>query len=159
MRKLALAALFVAIYFAAPSNQANAFCEGQCPPPPPPKNTPQSAHGTSHGGWFVGCGMASAGALMLGTVAKAHDRNDRRQLTLNEAAWLTAVCPGFLPLALLVQATCPDNKGTHEIARLAFRFVRKHPSGNQSPFTDAYAEACSTGKLSRKTRAYLRSLI
>jgi hypothetical protein len=97
--------------------------------------------------------------LFVGSAVQANDRNDPRQLTINETAWHSAVCPLFLPLALLVQSTCPDNRATYQIARFAFRFLLKHPQSDQTPFTNAYAEACSTGRLSRATRAYLRSLI
>jgi hypothetical protein len=162
MRRLNLTIILAAVAFAVlPLSKSVAqICEECAPPPPPPHHSPSSTHSSNHvGPGIVACGIASAGSLIVGSVVQADDRNDPRQLTINEAAWHSAVCPLFLPLALLVQSTCPDNKATYQIARLAFRFLRKHPQGDQTPFTNAYAEACSTGGLSRATRAYLRSLI
>ena len=160
MPKLTLVTVFAAVAFAAlPLSGANAVFNEDGPPPPskPPHAT--NAHKSHVDPWVVGCVMASAGSLIAGTIVQANDSNDPRQLTINEAAWHSAVCPFFLPLALLVQSTCPDNKATHQVARLAFRFLRRHPGGNQSPFTNAYAEACQTGRLSHATRVHLRSLI
>lgn len=111
------------------------------------------------GPWAVGCGIASAGSLMIGTAIHAGDKNDPRQLTINEAGWHSAACPFLLPWALMTQATCPDNKATYQVARLAFRFLEKHPGGDQSPFTAAYGEACRDGKLTRKTIRTLNGLI
>ena len=111
------------------------------------------------GPWAVGCGIASAGSLMIGTAIHAGDKNDPRQLTINEAGWHSAACPFLLPWALIAQATCPDNKATDQVARLAFRFLEKHPGGDQSPFTAAYGEACRDGKLARKTIKTLNGLI
>lgn len=162
MRKSTLATIFAAVALAAlPLSKTLAGCEECIPPPPPPHHNPPNSPHSSHsaGPYIVGCTMASAGSLIAGTIVQANDRHDPRQLTINEAAWLAAVCPGFLPLALLVQSTCPDNRATYRVARLAFRFLRRHPQGDQSPFTNAYAEACATGRLSRATRVYLRSLI
>lgn len=96
---------------------------------------------------------------MIGTVIHASDKNDPRQLIINEAGWHSAVCPFLLPWALLTQVTCPDNKATYQVARLAFLFVRKHTAGDQSAFTNAYGEACRTGKLSRDTLNLLTKLI
>lgn len=130
-------------------------------PPPPPSRATRAARYKLIliGPWTVGCGMASAGSLIIGTIVQANDRNDPRQLTINEDAWHTAVCPLFLPLALLAQSACTDNKATDQVARLAFRFLQRHHRGNQSLFTNAYAEACCRGKLSRVTKAFLRFLI
>jgi hypothetical protein len=115
---------------------------------------------TSRAGvWAVGCGIASAGSLMIGTAIHAGDKKDPRQLTINEAGWHSAACPFLLPWALIVQATCPDNKATYHVARLAFRYVKKHGPGDQSAFTNAYGEACRTGKLTRETRRLLNRLI
>ena len=134
--------------------------EGGCPVPPKKSPPPTQHQSTDHtGAWAIGCGIASAGSLMIGTVIHAGDKNDPRQLTINEAGWHSAACPFLLPWALLVQATCPDNKATFEVARLAFRFLQKHKVGDQSPFTTAYGEACRTGTLSHETRTLLNSLI
>lgn len=125
-----------------------------------PKKPPASVRSSHHvGPWAVGCGLASAGSLMIGTAVHANDKNDPRQLTINEAGWHSAACPFLLPWALIVQATCPDNKATYQVARLAFRFVQKHKAGDQSAFTNAYGEACRTAKLSRETVRLLNSLI
>lgn len=162
MRRLNLTIILAAIAFAVlPLSKSVAqICEECAPPPPAPHHTTSSTHSSSHvGSWIVACGIASAGSLIVGSIVQANDRDDPRQLTINEAAWHSAICPLFLPLALLVQSTCPDNRATYQVARLAFRFLRQHPQGNQTPFTNAYAEACSTGRLSRASRAYLRSLI
>jgi hypothetical protein len=125
-------------------------------PPPPPKGTWHQHHHV--GPWAIGCGLASAGTLMVGTAIKGSDKNDQRQLTITEAGWASAACPFMLPWALLMQATCPDNKATYTVARLAFRAVKNHPGTDQSAFTNAYGEACRTGKLSRETKRHLISL-
>ena len=162
MRKfLILATLlvgFASIAVPLTGTTSAAICvEEGCVPPSKPK---PSARSQSHAGpWIVGCGIVSAGSLMVGTAVHAGDKKDQRQLTINEAAWHSAACPLFLPWALLVQATCPDNKGTFQVARLAFKYVSKHPASDQSAFTAAYGEACRTGKLSRSTRKALQSLI
>jgi hypothetical protein len=126
--------------------------------PPAPKVPP--SHSNNLTPWPTICGIASAASLMAGTEIKANDRDPakRRQLTITEATWFASVCPVVLPLALLSTATCPDNNATYEVARLAYLYVRKHPGGNQSAFTDAYAEACHTGKLSRTTLRALSRL-
>jgi hypothetical protein len=162
MRRLILITILAAVAFAVlPLSKSVAIvCEECAPPPPAPHHSTSSTHSSSHvGSWIVACGIASAGSLIIGSIVQANDRNDPRQLTINEVAWHSAVCPLFLPLALLVQSTCPDNNATYQVARLAFRFLRRHPVGDQSPFTNAYAEACHTGRLSSATRAFLRSLI
>ena len=163
MRKFAiLAALLVAFEsIAVPlSGVADAtICgEGGCPVPPKKSPPPTQHQSTDHtGAWAVGCGIASVGSLMIGTAI--HAGNDPRQLTINEAAWHSAACPFLLPWALLVQATCPDNDATRDVARLAFRYLLRHPAADQSAFTTAYGEACRTGKLSRETRTLLNSSI
>ena len=125
-----------------------------------PKKPPASVRSSHHvGPWAIGCGLASAGSLMIGTAIHASDKSDPRQLTINEAGWHSAACPFLLPWALMTQATCPDNKATYQVARLAFRFVQKHGVGDQSAFTNAYGEACRTGKLSRDTERLLNKLI
>ena len=123
---------------------------------PPGKPTWHQHHHV--GPWAIGCGLASAGTLMAATAIKGNDKNDQRQLTITEAGWASAACPFMLPWALLTQATCPDNKATYTIARLAFLAVKNHPGTDQSAFTNAYGEACRTGKLSRETRRHLISL-
>ena len=106
--------------------------------------------------WVVGCGIASAASLMVGTAIAASDKNKkhRRQLTLTEAYWAASACPFLLPLALVAQATCADNKATYKIATLAYRYVDTHPAADQSAFTRAYGEACRTGKLSPEFAAF-----
>ena len=131
--------------------------EGSSLAPQKPQASARSANHT--GPWAVGCGIASAGSLMIGTAIHAGDKTDPRQLTINEAGWHSAACPFLLPWALMVQAMCPDNKATFQVARLAFRFLRKHQGGDQSAFTNAYGEACRTGKLSRDTLRTLNGLI
>ncbi len=154
-----LTSLLVAVAFAVAPLGASVGAAVAPPPPPPPKPAPQ-VQGTDHvGPWAVGCGAAAAGSLMIGTAIHAGDKKDPRQLTINEAGWHSAVCPFLLPWALITQATCPDNKATFQVARLAFRFVKKHGPGDQSAFTNAYGEACRTGKLSRDTVRLLNHLI
>ncbi len=124
------------------------------------KKPPASIRSTNNTGpWAVGCGFAAAGSLMIGTAIHASDKNDPRQLTINEAGWHSAACPFLLPWALMTQALCPDNKATYQVARLAFRFVQKHTAADQSAFTNAYGEACRTGTLSRDTVRSLNHLI
>ena len=165
MRKFViLAALLVAFEsIAVPLSglaEATICGEGGCPVPPKKSPPPAQHQSTDHtGAWAVGCGIASAGSLMIGTAIHAGDKNDPRQLTINEAAWHSAACPFLLPWALLVQATCPDNDATRDVARLAFRYLLRHPAADQSAFTTAYGEACRTGELSRQTRALLNSSI
>jgi hypothetical protein len=109
------------------------------------------------GKWAIGCGFAAASATMIGTVIKANDKNDPRQLTIFEAGWHAAACPVLLPWALLVTATCSDNKATYEIARQAYRFNKRVLVPDYSPFTAAYGEACRTGKLSPEFLAFLKT--
>jgi hypothetical protein len=149
-----LTSLLVAVAFTAVPLGAS-FAAVVAPRQPVP-----ALRSTDHTGpWAVGCGFASAGSLMIGTAIHAGDKKDPRQLTINEAGWHSAACPFLLPWALITQATCPDNKATFQVARLAFRFVKKHTAGDQSAFTNAYGEACRTGKLSRDTLRLLNSLI
>ena len=127
--------------------------------PTPPK-TPgpriRVQHTDHTGQWAVGCGIASAASLMVGTAIAASDKNKkhRRQLTLTEAYWAASACPFLLPLAFVAQATCADNKATYKIATLAYRYVDTHPAADQSAFTRAYGEACRTGKLSPEFVAF-----
>ena len=59
-----------------------------------------------------------------------------------------SVLRNVMPWALLVQATCPDNKATIAIATYAYRYSEKvRVVGDWSPFTNAYAEACSRNAL------------
>jgi hypothetical protein len=130
--------------------------------PPAPAPRPAEQHSKSAdttGYWVGGCFAAAAGSLMIGSAVRANDKDDPRQLTINEAGWHAVACPLFLPWALMVQATCPDNNATKQVARLAFRYLQKRQAGDQSPFTAAYGEACRTGKLSPQTLAQLNSLI
>ncbi|MGC2116766.1 MAG: hypothetical protein WA656_19770 [Pseudolabrys sp.] len=125
--------------------------------PPKPSDPPHQTQHTNHTGqWVVGCGIASAASLMVGTAIAASDKNkkNRRQLTLTEAYWAASACPFLLPLALVAQAACADNKATYKIATLAYRYVDTHPAADQSAFTRAYGEACRTGKLSPEFVAF-----
>ena len=125
---------------------------------PPPT---QHQHTNTTGQWAVGCGIASAASLMVGTAIAAGDKDKkkRRQLTITEAYWAASACPFLLPLAFVAQAMCPDNKATYQVARLAYAYVDKHPAADQSAFTRAYGEACRTGKLSRATLVELGGLV
>ena len=128
------------------------------PVKPVKKPDPTSHRGHNTGGqWAVGCGIASAGSLMIGTAIHASDKKDRRQLTINEAAWHSSACPFLLPWALLVQAMCSDNRATYEVARQAYRFGRKHVVADWTPFTNAYGEACRRGTLSPEFVAFLKA--
>ena len=153
-----LALLVAAAFAAAPLSQS--FAAVRPPAPKPTPTTQPHSHNTT-GPWIVACGMASAGALMIGTAIKANDpdKNRRRQLTITEATWVASVCPFVLPLALITQSLCPDNKATYTVARLAWLYVAKHPASDQSAFTNAYGEACRTGRLSHATLRALRGLI
>ena len=156
MRKFTtLTTMLAAVAFTAAPLSAS-FAAAAAPPKAPPASVRSEHH---VGPWAVGCGIAAAGSLMTGTAIHASDKNDPRQLTINEAGWHSAVCPLLLPWALMTQVTCPDNKATHQVARLAFRFVQKHTAGDRSAFTNAYGEACRTGKLSRDTLRTLNRLI
>lgn len=157
MRKMSLTSLLAATAIIVAAQNATAAV---APPPPPPPKPPVAVHSTDNTGWWaVGCGFASAGSLMIGTAIHAGDKKDPRQLTITEAGWHSAACPFLLPWALIGQAICPDNKATYQVARLAFRFVKKHGPGDQSAFTNAYGEACRTGNLSRDTVRLLNHLI
>ena len=149
--------LTVGILVMSASSSFAVPCEVNCMIPKKPQASVRSSHHV--GPWAIGCGIASAGSLMIGTAIHAGDKNDPRQLTINEAGWHSAACPFLLPWALMTQATCPDNKATYQVARLAFRFLQKHGVGDQSAFTNAYGEACRTGKLSRDTVRLLDKLI
>ena len=122
-----------------------------------PNPKPQTQGHNHTGQWVVGCGIASAASLMVGTAIAASDKNKkhRRQLTITEAYWAASACPFLLPLAFVAQATCPDNKATYQIATLAYRYLETHPSADQSAFTRAYGEACRTGKLSPEFVAFV----
>ena len=167
MRKFViLAALLVAFEsIAVPLSgtaEATICGEGGCPVPPKKSPPPTQHQSTNHTGpWAVGCGIASAASLMIGTEIAGSNANKkhRRQLTINEAAWYASACPFLLPWAFLVQATCPDNKATYKVATLAYRYVDRHPASDQSAFTAAYGEACRTGHLSYETLAKLKALV
>jgi hypothetical protein len=162
MRKFVAATLLAAVAFTAAPISSSIASIGwyRYQPAPAPKKPPPSIRNQSHAGpWAVGCGFAAAGSLMIGTAIHAGDKTDPRQLTITEAGWHSAACPFLLPWALIGQALCPDNKATYQVARLAFRFVKKHGPADQSAFTNAYGEACRTGKLSRDTVRSLNSLI
>ena len=94
---------------------------------------------------------------MIGTAIHASDKKDRRQLTINEAAWHSSACPFLLSWALLVQAMCSDNRATYEVARQAYRFGRKHVVADWTPFTNAYGEACRRGTFSPEFVAFLKA--
>ncbi len=161
MRKLiALTTLLAAVVFTAAPLGASFAGEGWYYVKPTPRQPQPAVRSHSNvGPWAVGCGFASAGSLMIGTAIHAGNASDPRQLTINEAAWHSSACPFLLPWALITQAMCPDNNATYQVARLAFRFVKKHGASDQSAFTNAYGEACRTGKLSRDTLQSLYRLI
>jgi hypothetical protein len=150
MRK-SMTLLLAAALLAAPLSQSSAAVVVRQPVP--------VGHTDTVGPWVIGCAAASALSLMIGSEVKGRDvdRKKRRQLTMTEAAWHASACPFLLPLAGIAQALCPDNKATYQLARLAWLYVDKHPGADQSAFTDAYAEACHTGKLSRATLKALKS--
>jgi hypothetical protein len=152
MRKFATL-LAAAAFLAAPISQS--FAVAVRGP------TPVTGGNSTTGPWIIGCGAASVGSLMIGSEIMANnaDTKKRRQLTVTEAAWFASACPFLLPLAGIAQATCPDNKATYQIARLAWLYANKHPGADQSAFTNAYGEACHTGKLSRATLKDLKSRI
>lgn len=142
-----------AAFLAAPVSQSFAVVVERTPVP--------VTHADTVGPWAIGCGAASVASLMIGSEVKANDSDakKRRQLTVTEAAWFASACPFLLPLAAVAQATCPDNKATYTIARLAWLYANKHPGADQSAFTNAYSEACHTGKLARGTLKALKGLI
>jgi len=110
-----------------------------------------------NGQWAVACGIAAAGAEMIGAAVHAGDKKDPRQSTIFEAGWYASACPVFLPWSLLVSLTCPDNKATYEVARQAHRYGKKTGTYNLAVFTDAYGPACRTGKLSPEFLAFLKT--
>jgi hypothetical protein len=125
----------------------------QAPPPAP-------GHHNHLTPWPTICGIASAVSVMVGSEIQMNspDAARGRQLTITEATWWASLCPVLLPLALVSTATCPDNKATVEVARLAYLYTRKRPGADQGAFTIAYAEACREGRLSRTTRRTLLRL-
>ncbi|MFZ1950042.1 MAG: hypothetical protein WAU74_08230 [Pseudolabrys sp.] len=156
MRKIMLGILAAALAV-MPLSGSSAHEGWYYHPKKPPAQPPHQTQHTNHTGqWVVGCGIASAASLMVGTAIAASDKNkkNRRQLTLTEAYWAASACPFLLPLALVAQAACADNKATYKIATLAYRYVDTHPAADQSAFTRAYGEACRTGKLSPEFVAF-----
>lgn len=158
---LAMAVALMAMPVSGSSAQSfycGADCDGP-PPPPPPKSEPAPQTQSDHhvGGYYVACGFAAAAAEMIGAGIHGNDANDPRQSTLFEAGLYAAACPAFLPLTLLVAATCPDNPATYEIARLATRYGRTHQPADWTPFTNAYGLACSDGRLPPDFLAFLRA--
>lgn len=153
MRKF-VTLMAAAAFLAAPISQSFAAMI-------PPRQPVPVTHTDTTGPWAIGCGFAAALSPMIGTAIKANDpdKKKRRQLTITEAAWHASACPFLLPFAGIAQATCPDNKATYQVARLAFLFVAKHPGADQSAFTNANVEACRDGKLSRATLKDLKSRI
>jgi len=107
--------------------------------------------------WWAICGISSAAAEIIGAVAHGNDKNDPRQSTLFEAGWYAAICPAMLPWALFVSATCPDNRATLAIARLAHRYGLTHPQADWTAFTNAYGQACRDGTLSPAFLSFLRA--
>ena len=152
MRKF-VTLLAAAAFLAAPVSQSFAAMVARTPVPVTGSDTV--------GPWAIGCGAASVGSLMIGSAIMANDPDaaKRRELTPTEATWYASACPFLLPLAAVAQATCPDNKATYTIARLALLYVNKHPGASEAAFTEAYTEACQTGKLSRGTLRALKKLI
>jgi len=95
---------------------------------------------------------------MIVAAIKGNDKEDPRQATIFEAGWSVSACPVFLPWSLLVSAMCPDNKATYEIARQAYRLnARTGGTIDNTPFTNAYYEACREGTLSKDFRAFLKA--
>ena len=135
------------------ASHAVTFCDGPCPVVKKPQ---QGGSSSSHPYW-VACIAGSAVAEMIGSAIHHNDQNDPRQSTLFEAGWYAAVCPVLLPVALLISATCQDNKATYEIARQGRRYGLTHPSADWTPFTNAYAQACRDGTLSSDFLAFLRA--
>lgn len=106
----------------------------------------------------VGCGLAAASSAMIVAAIKGADKEDPRQATIFEAGWSVSACPVFLPWSLLVSALCPDNKATYEIARQAYRLnARAGGAIDNTPFTNAYYQACREGTLSTEFRAFLKA--
>ena len=153
MRKFAML-MAAAAFLAAPISQSSAT-EVMV------RQTILTQGGSNVGPWVIGCGAASVSSLMIGSEIMANDPdpNKRRELTPTEATWFASACPFMLPLAGLAQATCPDNKATYQIAHLALAYINKHPGASEAAFTNAYTEACQTGKLTRGTLRALKALI
>jgi hypothetical protein len=149
MRKLFLLVAAAVLMSALPLSQSFA----QAPPPVPV----QHHH---HHYWIPICGLVSAASVMVGSEVQMNnpDAARGRQLTITEATWWASACPLLLPLALVSTATCPDNKATVEVARLAYLYTKKRPGADQGAFTIAYTEACREGRLSRVTRRTLLKL-
>ena len=154
MRKF-VTALVAAAFLAAPMSQSQAHHHHHMK-----LKHSTSTHSNNVGPWAIACGASAVASVMIGTEINANNANpnNRRQLTITEATWYASACPFLLPLALVSTATCPDSKATYEVARLAFRYLAKHPGADQSAFTNAYGEACH-GQLSRATLRSLRALI
>jgi hypothetical protein len=109
------------------------------------------------GQWAVGCGIAAASGAMIVSAIKGSDKEDPRQATIFEAGWSVSACPVFLPWSLLVTALCPDNKATYEIARQAYRLNARAGVIDNTPFTNAYYQACREGTLSKDFLAFLKA--
>jgi hypothetical protein len=118
------------------------------------------SHSNHHHYWVPICGIVSAVSVMVGSEVQMNnpDAARGRQLTITEATWWASLCPLMLPVALISTATCPDNKATYEVARLAYLYTKKRPGADQGAFTLAYAEACREGRLSPATRHALLRL-
>jgi hypothetical protein len=121
------------------------------------KPVPQARSGHHAGPAWVACGIGVAAAEIIGAAAHGNDQNDPRQSTIFEAGWYAAACPVMLPWALLVSATCPDNKATLAIARLAHRYGLTHQPADWTPFSNAYGQACRDGTLSKDFLKFLRA--
>jgi hypothetical protein len=148
--------LLVAVaMLAMPVRESHAVpaCDGPCPVTRQPASQSQG----NMSPWWAICGISSAAAEIIGAAANGNNKNDPRQSTLFEAGWYAAVCPAMLPWALFVSATCPDNRATLAIARLAHRYGLTHPSADWTPFTNAYGQACRDGTLSPAFLAFLRA--
>jgi hypothetical protein len=106
----------------------------------------------------VGCGLAAASSAMIVAAIKGNDKTDPRQATIFEAGWSVSACPVFLPWSILVSAMCQDNKATYEIARQAYRLnARAGGSIDNTPFTNAYYQACREGTLSKDFLVFLKA--
>ena len=134
---------------AMPVSESQAHCYGRYCMPKVPKKPASQQQSTSHvGEYWLFCGLATATSEIVGAAVNGNSATDPRQSTIFEAGWYAAACPAMLPWALLVSATCPDNRATLAIARLAHRYGLTHPSADWTPFTNAYGQACRDGTLS-----------
>ncbi len=107
---------------------------------------------------MTGCFAGAASAAIIGAAVRGSDRNDPRQMTFSEAGGAVAGgCPLFIPFAMIYNATCPDNAGTVEVARLAHYYTQKPWIKSQiqylgtgyfmGQFTAEMGKACKSGRV------------